>query len=541
MWGGAAFVLLIGCVNVANLVLVRSRVRLKELATRLALGAGTSRVARQLAVEHVLLTLGSAVIGIAIGFAALRGMDAINLRDVPRAQDIRLDGVVIAYTLIAAALIGVVLSLIPTAASMGSQILGVLREEGRSATVGRGAQSLRRALVVAQVGCAFVLLIGAGLLFATFQKALAVDPGFMPAGVLTAAVSLPDSRYPDDAARRRFTDEALRRVRALATVTVAGATDSLPLGNNASASAILAEGYQAKKGESLIAPSVSRVSPGYFETMRARLVAGRFFDDRDTADATKVIMIDDRLARRFWPNQNPIGRRMYRPSDGGGDMTAITAKTEFLAVVGVIAEMKQRNLTDGDRSVGAYYFPVAQSPSPGLTFVLRSSGDTTSLAGALRREIAAIDAQLPVFEVQPMSYWTARSLANRRTPALLAMVFGGVALFLSAIGLYGVLAYLVTQRRKEIGIRVALGSTAAAVFRLVLREGLILVGIGLALGGIGSLLLRHTLESLLFGVSATDSRVLLLVSGLLAAVAILACCVPARRATKIDPLVALME
>jgi putative ABC transport system permease protein len=541
MWGGAAFVLLIGCVNVANLVLVRSRVRLKELATRLALGAGTSRVARQLAVEHVLLTLGSAVIGIAIGFAALRGMDAINLRDVPRAQDIRLDGVVIAYTLIAAALIGVVLSLIPTAASMGSQILGVLREEGRSATVGRGAQSLRRALVVAQVGCAFVLLIGAGLLFATFQKALAVDPGFMPAGVLTAAVSLPDSRYPDDAARRRFTDEALRRVRALATVTVAGATDSLPLGNNASASAILAEGYQAKKGESLIAPSVSRVSPGYFETMRARLVAGRFFDDRDTADATKVIMIDDRLARRFWPNQNPIGRRMYRPSDGGGDMTAITAKTEFLTVVGVIAEMKQRNLTDGDRSVGAYYFPVAQSPSPGLTFVLRSSGDTTSLAGALRREIAAIDAQLPVFEVQPMSYWTARSLANRRTPALLAMVFGGVALFLSAIGLYGVLAYLVTQRRKEIGIRVALGSTAAAVFRLVLREGLILVVIGLALGGIGSLLLRHTLESLLFGVSATDSRVLLLVSGLLAAVAILACCVPARRATKIDPLVALME
>jgi predicted permease len=489
----------------------------------------------------VLLTLGSAVIGIAIGFAALRGMDAINLRDVPRAQDIRLDGVVIAYTLIAAALIGVVLSLIPTAASMGSQILGVLREEGRSATVGRGAQSLRRALVVAQVGCAFVLLIGAGLLFATFQKALAVDPGFMPAGVLTAAVSLPDSRYADDAARRRFTDEALRRVRALATVTVAGATDSLPLGNNASASAILAEGYQAKKGESLIAPSVSRVSPGYFETMRARLVAGRFFDDRDTADATIVFWIDDRLARRFWPNQNPIGRRMYRPSDGGGDMTAITAKTEFLTVVGVIAEMKQRNLTDGDRSVGAYYFPVAQSPSPGLTFVLRSSGDTTSLAGALRREIAAIDAQLPVFEVQPMSYWTARSLANRRTPALLAMVFGGVALFLSAIGLYGVLAYLVTQRRKEIGIRVALGSTAAAVFRLVLREGLILVGIGLALGGIGSLLLRHTLESLLFGVSATDSRVLLLVSGLLSAVAILACCVPARRATKIDPLVALME
>ena len=542
MWGGAAFVLLIGCVNVANLVLVRSRVRLKELATRLALGAGTSRIIRQLVVEHVLLTLGSAAMGIVIGFAALRGMDAINLQDLPRAHEIRLDAVVVAYTAIAAVAIGLVLGLIPAAASMSARVLGVLREEGRSATVSRGAQSLRRALVVAQVGCAFVLLIGAGLLLATFRQALAVDPGFMPAGVLTAAVSLPEARYPDVAARKRFTDEALRRIRALATVTVSGATDSLPLGNNASASAILAEGYQAKKGESVIAPSEARVSPGYFETMRARLVAGRFFDERDTTDAPKVIMIDDRLARRFWPNQNPIGRRMYKPSDdAAGDLTAITAKTEFFTVVGVIAEIKQRSLTDGDRAVGAYYFPIAQDPQAGLTFVLRSNGDTTALGSALRREIAAIDGQLPVFEVQPMTYWTARSLANRRAPALLSMVFGFVALFLSAIGIYGVLAYLVTQRTKEIGIRVALGSTAAAVFRLVLREGLVLVGIGLVLGGIGSLLLRHTLESLLFGVSATDPRVLLLVSGVLGVVAAIACCVPARRATKIDPLVALME
>ena len=542
MWGGAAFVLLIGCVNVANLVLVRSRVRLKELATRLALGAGTSRIIRQLVVEHVLLTLGSAAMGIVIGFAALRGMDAINLQDLPRAHEIRLDAVVVAYTAIAAVAIGLVLGLIPAAASISARVLGVLREEGRSATVSRGAQSLRRALVVAQVGCAFVLLIGAGLLLATFRQALAVDPGFMPAGVLTAAVSLPEARYPDVAARKRFTDEALRRIRALATVTVSGATDSLPLGNNASASAILAEGYQAKKGESVIAPSEARVSPGYFETMRARLVAGRFFDERDTTDAPKVIMIDDRLARRFWPNQNPIGRRMYKPSDdAAGDLTAITAKTEFFTVVGVIAEIKQRSLTDGDRAVGAYYFPIAQDPQAGLTFVLRSNGDTTALGSALRREIAAIDGQLPVFEVQPMTYWTARSLANRRAPALLSMVFGFVALFLSAIGIYGVLAYLVTQRTKEIGIRVALGSTAAAVFRLVLREGLVLVGIGLVLGGIGSLLLRHTLESLLFGVSATDPRVLLLVSGVLGVVAAIACCVPARRATKIDPLVALME
>jgi putative ABC transport system permease protein len=541
MWGGAAFVLLIGFVNVANLVLVRSRVRLKELATRLALGAGTSRIIRQLAVEHVLLTLGSAAVGLAIGAAALRGMEAITLQDLPRAQEIQLDAVVVAYTALAAVAIGLLLGLIPSATSMRSHVLGVLREEGRSATVSRGAQALRRALVVAQVGCAFVLLMGAGLLLATFRQALAVDPGFAPAGVLTAAVSLPGSRYPDAASQRRFADEALRRMLSLPTVTASGVTDSLPMGNSASASAILAEGYQAKKGESLIAPSVVRVSPGYFETMRARLVAGRFFNERDTEDSPKVIIIDDRLARRFWPNQDPIGRRMYEPSDDPNGLATITEKTEFFTVVGVIAEMKQRSLTDGDRAVGAYYFPLAQAPQAGLTFVLRSSGDSMALAGALRREIAAMDAQLPVFEVQPMTYWTARSLADRRAPALLSMAFGFVALFLSAIGIYGVVAYLVTQRTKEIGIRVALGSTAAAVFRLVLREGLVLLAIGVTVGAIGSLLLRRTIESLLFGVRATDPRILLLVGVVLAGVAIVACCVPARRATKIAPIVALME
>jgi ABC-type antimicrobial peptide transport system permease subunit len=232
---------------------------------------------------------------------------------------------------------------------------------------------------------------------------------------------------------------------------------------------------------------------------------------------------------------------MYRPGDDGDNPTAITANTEFFTVVGVVAEMKQRSLTDGDKAVGAYYFPLAQVPSDGLTFTVRSNGDPAALSGALRREIAAIDGQLPVFDMQPMSHWIDRSLADRRSPALLSIAFGFVALFLSAIGIYGVLAYLVTQRTKEIGIRVALGSSAAAVFRLVLREGLLLVGIGLVLGGIGSFFLRRTLESLLFGITASDPIVLLLVSAVLAAVALAACCVPARRATRIDPLVALTD
>jgi predicted permease len=541
MWGGALFVLLIGCVNVTNLALVRSRARLKELATRLALGGGTVRIARQLAIEHLLLALGSAVVGIAIGYVALRAMDVVSLQALPRSQDIFLDTVVVLYTLAAAAAIGLVLGLIPMAAMLSANVLSVLREEGRTATTGRGAQSLRRGLVIAQVGCAFVLLIGAGLLFASFRRVLAVDPGFTTERVLTGAVVLPDSRYKEPDTRRRFIDDALRRVQALPGVTAAGVTDTIPLGNRASASAILAEGYKAQPGESFLAPAEVRVSSGYFEAIGVKLVAGRFFTDRDTATSTRVIIVDDRLARRFWPNQDPIGRRMYKPDDDAKDLTAVTDKTVFFTVVGVVAEMKLRNLTDGDNLVGAYFFPLTQEPQNDLTFVLKAAADPGTLSGALRREVAAVDSQLPVFEMQPMSYWTDRSLAKRRSPALLSIAFGFVALFLSAIGIYGVLAYLVTQRTKEIGIRVALGSTAWAVFQLVLREGLLLVAAGLAAGGIGSYLLRRTLESQLFGVTSSNPVVLVLVSVVLAAVALVACALPARRATKIDPLVALTE
>jgi putative ABC transport system permease protein len=232
---------------------------------------------------------------------------------------------------------------------------------------------------------------------------------------------------------------------------------------------------------------------------------------------------------------------MYRPSDDGDNPTAVTGKTEFLTVVGVVAEMKLRSLTDGNDRVGAYFIPLAQEPQGDLTFVLRVDGDPAMLSGALRREVVAIDAQLPVFEMRPMSYWTNRSLASRRSPALLSIAFGFVALFLSAIGLYGVLAYLVTQRTKEIGIRVALGSSASAVFKLVLREGVLLVGIGLLVGGLGSFMLRRALEGQLFGVTASNPVVLVLVTAMLTVVALAACAVPARRATKIDPLIAMND
>jgi len=540
MWGGALFVLLIGAVNVANLVLVRSRVRIKELATRLALGAGRARVARQLVVESVLLTMVSAAIGLLLGYAALRFLTTLNLQDLPRAGEIRLDGIVVAFTLGIAAVIGLTLGLIPVATVLPANLTSVLREEGRTGTSGRGARTLRRSLVVAQVAFAFVLLIGAGLLFASFRRILSVDPGFRPEGVLTASVTLPRARYTDAKAMIAFHSEALRRIRALPGVTSAGATDWVPLSGNHNDSVILAEGYQMQPGESVISPANADVTPGYFESMGAGLARGRFFDQRDVTGAQRVLIVDEKLAQRFWPNQNPVGRRMYRPTDLN-HITSVTEKTVFLTVVGVIKDMKLHDLAEDNKTVGTYYYPMDQDASTAVTFVLKTPGDPGSLTSSLRAVLQEIDRELPVFDVRTMEDRLAQSLMTKRSPVLLSLGFGAVALLLSAIGIYGVLAYLVAQRKKEIGIRMALGSSTLAIFELVLREGLLLIALGFAAGAAGAVALRRTLESQLFGVSASDPAVLAGVTGLLAAVAIVACALPARRATRIDPMVALTE
>ena len=551
MWGGALFVLLIGCVNVANLVLVRSRNRLKELATRLALGAGRWRIGRQLVTESVLLTLLSAAAGLVIGYAALQLLGTLNIQELPRGHEIRLDGVVVAYTLAIAAAIGVVLGLIPLANILPANLTTVLREEGRSGTAGRGARTLRRSLVVVQVAFAFMLLIGAGLLFASFRRVLAVKPGFNPDGVMTVSVSLPRARYTTDTALIGFTHQALDRLRALPGVAAVGATDMIPFGGNHSDSVILAEGYQMKPGESVISPSTVDATPGYFEAMGVRLVSGRFFDERDNAASTSTgpggrpngvgsIIVDETLATRFWPGMNPLGRRMYKPNDLK-DVTAITDKTLFYTVVGVIGDIKLHDLTEGATSVGAYYFPMDQDASTGLTFAIRTAGDPLSLTSAIRGVLMGLDRELPVFDTQTMEQRMEKSLVSRRSPVLLSLSFGAIALFLSAIGIYGVLAYLVTQRTKEIGIRIALGGSARAIFELVLREGLLLITGGFVLGAVGAVALRRSLETQLFGVSATDPVVLIAVTAILGLVAIVACALPARRATRIDPIVALSQ
>jgi predicted permease len=541
LWGGALFVLLIGCVNVASLVLVRSRARFKEIATRVALGAGRLRIMRQLVTEHILLTVSSAIGGLGIGYAALRFFGSLNLEQLPRGAEIRMDAAIVVDALVCAAAIGFALGAIPAFVGLPANLSVALREEGRGGTSGRGARTLRRVLVVTQVAVAFVLLIGAGLLLASFRQVLAIDPGFKADGILTASVNMPiaQSRYSDEAVGR-FADAAVRAIRSTPGVVAAGATSTIPFGDNYSEDVLLPEGYSLGPGGSLIAPYVSRITPGYFEALNVRLVSGRFFEERDGANAPKVVIVDERLARRFWPGTDPIGRRMYEPSDDK-DLTAINDKTVWYRVVGVVGEVKLRGLVEGVGDTGAYYLPEAQSPARRFTFAIRTSGEPTSVAGAVRSEIGRLDREIPVYDVRTMRERTERSLVTRRSSMVLSLAFGAVALLLSAVGLYGVLAYLVTQRTKEIGIRLALGSSAAAVFQLVLREGLLLLAAGLAIGVAGAVAISRTLEGQLFGVHATDPLVAALAIVTLGLVALAACTLPARRATRIDPVIALAE
>jgi predicted permease len=303
---------------------------------------------------------------------------------------------------------------------------------------------------------------------------------------------------------------------------------------------IVAEGYLMQPGESVISPYQADVTPGYFEAMGVKLVRGRLFEDKDTAGAPPVVIVDRKLAARFWPDQDPIGRRLYTPTDIN-KLLAVTEKTVFLTVVGVVGEARLRDLTEGEKAVGAYYFPMGQNPSRLLTFAVKTAGPGDAIPAALRATIATLDRELPVFDVRTMEERVQRALLNRRGPAQLALGFGVLALVLSAVGLYGVLAYLVTQRTREIGIRLALGSSARGVFELVIREGLVLLGVGFLVGAAGAIALRGSLESQLFGIHAADLRVVAGATLLLALVALAACTLPARRATRIDPRAVLAE
>jgi len=371
----------------------------------------------------------------------------------------------------------------------------------------------------------------------SFRAAISVDPGFEPDGVMTALVTLPSARYADETARRQFWDQLVTEVRALPGVEDASATAQLPYSGDNSSSVIFPEGYVAAPGESLLSPLTNIVGPGYLETMGIELLGGRTFEDRDGPDEPNVIVIDEWLAHRYWKDRSPLGDRMIYGAVPGMDSIPEDA---FFTIIGVVRTIKQNDLTAAaNEHFGAYYFTYRQRAPGSQALVVRTAGDPAAITPALRDVVTRLDPELPLYATQTMASRIGESLAARRIPLVLLGVFAVVALFLAVVGIYGALAYSVTQRRREIGIRMAMGSAPEDVFRNVVAQGMRVTAIGLVAGAVGAWFLTRLVQSLLFDVSATDVRVLVAVAAVLGAVGLLACVIPARRATAVDPVSAL--
>jgi predicted permease len=537
LWAGVGFVLLIGCVNIANLMLARSNVRMRELATRLAMGADRSRLGKQLLTESVLLGVMGGALGLFLGFAGIQLLSTLGVENLPRGADISLDGAVALFTLFLGLGAGIAFGSIPLISLNRTDLNGVFRQESRSGTASRRAAYLRNTLVMGQVALAFILLISAGLMLRSFQEVLDVDPGFEPAGVMAGFVPLPGSRYPDDPSRALFMEELLGEIRALPGVTFASLTTQLPFSGNNSSSVISPEGYIPRPGESLLSPYQNWVGTDYFEAMGIPLLEGRTFERGDNADAQQVIIIDEWLAERYFPNESPLGKRMLWGTVPGADEDE---EAHLFAIVGVVASHRQNDLVES-QFVGAYYFPFAQRTQSFPTLLMKTSGDPLALVEPAREVLTRLDPEIPFFGTRTMQDRIDQSLVARRSPMLLLMIFAGVALFLAGVGVYGALAYTVSQRTREMGIRIAIGSNSRRVFNLVVGQGAKVVGVGLAVGLLGSLGLTRLLQSLLYGVRPSDPGVLASVAALLALTGLFACVLPARKATRVDPVVALSD
>ncbi len=530
LWAGVFLVLLIGCVNIANLLFTRSNARMGELATRFALGADRKRLTRQLISESVLLSVIGGVLGIGVALLGLKLLTVLGADQVPRGAEIGLDGTVLLFTLMLAVGAGVLFGAIPLFRIFRLDLSSVFRQEGRTITGGKRASLLRNALVVFQVAVAFVLLIGASLLFSSFRQVLKIDPGFNPESILTGYLSLPGSSYGDAASRREFIDQLLTEVRALPGVTDAAVITGLPFTGSNSANVIMPEGYQPQPGESLLAPATMWAGPGYFQTMGIPLLEGRYFEEMDTEGTEQVIVIDEWLANRYWPDSSPVGQRMFTGVPG---MEA--DESMFWRVIGVVGEVKQNELTV-EETVGAYYYTYRQAPRGFFSLTVKTAVEPASLTNAIRQTITDFDVELPFFGVETMEDLISDSLQSRRSPMLLLVIFAGVALFLAAIGIYGILAYSVNQRTRELGIMLALGSSAQRIFRNVILQGLGMIGIGLVLGVGGTFISVQFIRSQLYGISPVYPAAYVAVCAMLIVVALLACFVPAHRATRIDPV-----
>jgi putative ABC transport system permease protein len=528
LFGAVVFVLLIACANVGNLLLARSSARRREFAVRAALGAGRARIVRQLLTESVLLALAGGAAGLLLALWGIGLVESLGSSVTPLLAGVRVDYRVLAFTALVSVLAGVAFGLAPALQVSSPDLNETLKAGGRTGEAGRGGR-LRSALIVAEVALSLVLLAGAGLLVKSVMRLRAVDAGFNTSNLLTMNLALPSSRYRDGAAQAAFFEGLTRQLESLPGVEAAGFTSVLPLSSNFDGRALVVEDKPVPRGQETNV-DLYVATPGYLRAMQIQLVDGRAFDEHDALDRAPVALVGETAARKLWPGQTPLGRRVRFP---GSEKNPQPWRT----IVGVVRDVKQYGLDRAD--VMQLYLPEAQYPASFMTMVVRSKSDAAALLGAVRREVGTADKELAVFNVATMEQLLADSVALRRFSMLLLGVFAAVAVALAGVGIYGVISYSVAQRTREIGVRVALGAQRRDVLRLVLGRGLGLAGAGIALGLAGGLAVTRVISSLLFGVGARDPVTFAAVAALLAFVALLACLAPARRAMKVDPMVAL--
>jgi predicted permease len=531
MLGAVTLVLLIACANVANLLLSRAAGREKEVAIRAALGAGRMRLVRQLLTESVLLGVLGGAAGLLVATLTLAVVRDINPGNIPRLDAIRIDGAVLVFTFGISILTGIIFGLAPAVRVARVDLNTTLKSGGRSSQTAGGfstaKQGLRSLLVVAELALSMVLLIGAGLLIRSFVRLASVPPGFNPEHVISMRSAEAGPKYHEDKARVQYYQQLGERISHLPGVQSQGAVSALPLTASVGWGGITIDGYTPPPSEPELQVDTRTATNDYFRTMEIPIVQGRFFNDHDTTDVPPVVLIDQKFAKRFWPHESAVGKRVKQ----GGP------KTPWSTIVGVVGTVKEYGLDIDGRMV--VYYPEQQAADGDLYLVARTSNDPASVASAMVREIHAIDPGVPVFEVRTMQERLHDSLARQRFSMAVLGGFAGFALLLAAVGVYGVISYMVTQGTHDIGLRMALGAERRNILGLVVRQGMTLAGIGIVAGLIGAFSLTRVMATLLFGVSATDVFTFSAVTLFLAAIALVASYVPALRATRVDPVVAL--
>jgi putative ABC transport system permease protein len=528
--GAVAFVLLIACVNVANLLLARAEARQREIAIRKAMGAAVWRLARQFITEGVVLSLGGALLGLGLAFIGLRAIARANASSVPRVNEIGLDWTVLLFALALSFLTGIAFGLAPLAQIIAGNVHHTLKAAASRTTASVASGRFRKALVVTEMALALILLIGTGLMVRAFWKLQEIQPGFQQSGLLTMRIALPQAVYPENSRVLQFWTSVQQRVAAIPGVESATFVSGLPPMRQINANDTQIEGWVQREGGPIQNMDYWQLTgPRYFETMGVRLIEGRYFDDRDGASAPQAVIVNQTTARMYWPSESAIGHRV-KPGFQG----------DWRTIVGVVEDVKNAGI---DKPTGTeLYIPYLQTAGVGMRngfVILRAKGDPAKMIGPSRRVIHEIDSSLPVAAVRTMDEVVSSAQARPRFLTLLLTMFSSVALALAAVGIYGVISYSVAQRTNEFGIRMAMGASQQDVLKMVLGQGLLLGLIGVALGAVGALALTRLIRGLLFGISSFDPVTFIVMAALLTAVTLIACWAPARRATRVDPMVAL--